>query len=108
MLSEVLHTPLKVSVTGINRRCTENSINTIIEYKGKIEEIILHAGEMMKMNSSSVDSVHNKEGIANYVTDYDVQIQEYLISELNQLFSGCSFRIRGQVPLNFHKIMKRY
>lgn len=69
----------------------ENAINTIIEYQGRIEEIIRHAGEMIKMNSPSIGSVHNKEGVANFVTDYDVLIQEYLIGELAQLFSGCSF-----------------
>ena len=69
----------------------ENAINTIIENKGKIEEIIRHAGEMIKMNSPSIDAVHHKEGAANFVTDYDVLIQEYLIGELTRLFNGCSF-----------------
>ena len=86
----------------------ENAIKKTIEYKGKIEEIVRHAAKIIKENSPVATAVHNKEGIANYVTDYDVQIQEYLISELNQLFSGCSFRIRGQVPLNSYKIVKRY
>ena len=69
----------------------ENAIKKTIEYKGKIEEIVRHAAKIIKENSPVATAVHNKEGIANYVTDYDVQIQEYLISELNQLFNGCSF-----------------
>lgn len=69
----------------------DKKIEKILAYKGRMEEIIRHAGEIIKENSPSAASVHNKEGAANYVTDYDVQIQEYLIGELNQLFSGCSF-----------------
>ena len=56
-----------------------------------MEEIIRHAGETMKENAPARSSVHRKDGIANYVTDYDVQIQQYLIRELSSLFPGCSF-----------------
>lgn len=66
-------------------------IETVIAYKEKIEKIVLHAGEIIKDNSPAASAVHNKEGAANYVTDYDIQIQEYLIGELSRLFSGCSF-----------------
>ncbi|MGN0263711.1 MAG: inositol monophosphatase family protein [Oliverpabstia sp.] len=69
----------------------EKAIHTVIVYQSEVEMIIRHAGKMMKTNSPSIDSVHSKEGIANYVTDYDVQIQEYLIRELNHLFPDCSF-----------------
>lgn len=69
----------------------DKKIEKILTYKGRIEEIIRHAGEIIIENSPSPVSVHNKEGTANYVTDYDVQIQKYLIDELNHLFSGCSF-----------------
>ena len=80
----------------------ENAINTIIENKGKIEEIIRHAGEMIKMNLPSIDAVHHKEGAANFVTDYDVLIQEYLIGELTRLFNGCSFFGEEDTDSNDH------
>ena len=70
----------------------EKAIHTVIVYQSEVEMIIRHAGKMMKTNSPSIDSVHSKEGIANYVTDYDVQIQEYLIRELNHLFPDCSYQ----------------
>lgn len=38
-----------------------------------------------------VDEVHQKTGSANFVTDYDVRIQDYLISTLSDIILGCSF-----------------
>ena len=35
--------------------------------------------------------IHQKKGPANFVTDYDVKIQEFLILELSKLFPGCAF-----------------
>ena len=67
------------------------AIEKILAYKEKIEEIVRHAGEIIKENSPTAIAVHSKAGVANYVTDYDVQIQESLIGELYQLFSCCSF-----------------
>lgn len=68
----------------------DKAIERIITCKEKIEEIVRSAGKIILENSPSAVSVHKKEGLANYVTDYDVQIQEYLIGELQQLFKGCS------------------
>ncbi|MBQ3786418.1 MAG: inositol monophosphatase [Lachnospiraceae bacterium] len=66
-----------------------NVINT--DQKLKIEEIIKQAGSMILSAHLKDSDIHQKKGPANYVTDYDVKIQEFLILELSKLFPGCAF-----------------
>ena len=69
-----------------------NQILDIITAKAeKMEEIVRHAGEVMKSNSPTAGAVHVKGGIANFVTDFDIRIQKYLIDELSRMFPGCGF-----------------
>ena len=37
------------------------------------------------------DNIHQKTGPANFVTDYDVRIQTYLIEKLSGIVPGCGF-----------------
>ena len=56
-----------------------------------IEEFVRCAGKMLLKARPDEGSVHKKEGPANYVTDYDVKIQEYLIGKLSAVFGDASF-----------------
>ncbi len=57
----------------------------------KIEKIVKKAGEMILSAHLEKNDIHKKEGPANFVTDYDVRIQEYLISSLSDIIPGCCF-----------------
>lgn len=66
----------------------ESNIN--INYKA-IEETVLCAGIMMKEAHLSDDSIQHKEGAANFVTTYDVEIQKFLIKELHGILPEAAF-----------------
>lgn len=86
----------------------KKEIETVMEHKERIEDMVRHAGMIIKTNSPTASAVHNKEGAANYVTDYDVQIQKYLIGELSQLFRGSSFYGEEDTDGNNHCITSGY
>ena len=52
-----------------------------------IKEIVKTAGKMM-LNGDF--TVHDKAGMANFVTDNDVRIQKYLIRELEKIYPDCA------------------
>lgn len=52
-----------------------------IDYKS-IEAAVKKAGAMMKEARLSKESIHQKEGAANFVTNFDIAIQKFLIGEL--------------------------
>ena len=53
-----------------------------------MKDLIKQAGWMI-LDSKAV--VHDKEGMANFVTDRDIEIQRFLISGLSSRFPGCTF-----------------
>lgn len=61
--------------------------------KKEIEKIIRKAGEIMLEGSGclSKEAIHEKSGAANYVTDYDIAIQKYLIGEFRKIIPDASF-----------------
>ena len=65
-------------------------MNSKVDYKA-IEEVVRRAGMMMKEAHLSSDSVHHKEGAANFVTSYDVAIQRFLIEELHRIVPEAAF-----------------
>ena len=48
-------------------------------------------------------AVHDKVGMANFVTDNDVRIQKYLIHELERLYPGCGFFGEEETEGNDHR-----
>ena len=56
-----------------------------------VEEAVRSAGKMLWDARPDESTVHAKEGPANFVTDYDVKIQEYLIERLSAVFDGAQF-----------------
>ena len=57
----------------------------------QIEKVIREAGQMILDAHLEKDNIHQKTGPANFVTDYDVRIQTYLIEKLSGIVPGCGF-----------------
>ena len=59
----------------------------------KLFPVITSAGKMMlgARDAGDEEHVHAKSGTANFVTDYDVAVQNYVISETLKLFPGSVF-----------------
>lgn len=54
-------------------------------------EIIRSAGELIRDAHIAADDITSKEGRANYVTRYDVKVQEYLFEKLSEVIPQASF-----------------
>lgn len=80
----------------------------MIEQKKKIEEIIRNAGNIILSAHIAEEEIHKKSGSANFVTDYDVKIQKYLISELSAVLPGCSFFGEEDTEENEHRVSDGY
>ena len=55
-----------------------------------IEAVIREAGGMILSAHLGEQNIHQKIGPANFVTDYDTQIQRFLIDRLSAILPGCS------------------
>ena len=56
-----------------------------------IEAIVREAGRIVKNAHADSDQIEKKEGLANFVTEYDVKVQEYLISEFQKLIPDAAY-----------------
>ena len=56
-----------------------------------IQAVVRKAGKMTLEAHVEKDEIHSKTGPANFVTDYDVKIQQFLIEKLSSIIPGCSF-----------------
>ncbi len=70
-----------------------------------MKDIIRNAGRMMLDTSFHV---HGKTGMANFVTDNDVKIQQYLMQELGRLYPGCGFFGEEDTDGNDHNWQQGY
>lgn len=50
-----------------------------------IKKIVVDAGELIRHVHATAEDITSKEGRVNYVTRYDVMVQDYLFSRLGQL-----------------------
>ena len=57
----------------------------------EIIAILYEAGEILKKAHLENDEIHGKTGLANFVTDYDVKIQEFLIEKFHTLMPEAGF-----------------
>lgn len=57
----------------------------------QIEELVRRAGQILFAGKASEDVVHQKEGLANFCTDFDLQIQRFLIEGLKKIIPSASF-----------------
>lgn len=67
--------------------------NILIENKLDIaiQDIVKQAGAILRSACLSVSEIHKKEGIANFCTDYDLQIQRFLMDRLSAILPNCNF-----------------
>lgn len=56
-----------------------------------ITKTVREAGQIILNASLNRDSVSNKEGFANFVTTYDVQVQNYLIEQLHAILPKAKY-----------------
>lgn len=56
-----------------------------------IENLIREAGQILLQGKSTAAAVHQKEGLANFCTDFDLQIQRFLISGLREIIPSATF-----------------
>lgn len=61
-----------------------------IDYKS-IENLVRAAGKKMLQANLTNNMIHHKEGIANYCTDYDLEIQKFLFSGLSKVVPEAAF-----------------
>lgn len=76
--------------------------------KNQIEAAVREAGSMLLTAHVEASDIHKKSGPANFVTDYDVRIQQYLIERLSQILPACSFFGEEDTEGNNHKIGSGY
>lgn len=79
-----------------------------MRYMEQIEQLVREAGGMM-LHATGITR-RDKEGPANFVTQYDTKIQSFLIQALSGLFPGCGFfgeeetegNVRGKSGYTFY------
>lgn len=64
-------------------------MNINLELCKEISHMIKKAGEIFKDRLDSCGSIM-KKGAANYVTEIDYRVQDYLVRELNRMMPGCN------------------
>lgn len=57
----------------------------------KIESVIREAGLLLLYAHPTKRDIHQKQGLANFVTDYDVKIQKYLMAEFSAIIPDAAF-----------------
>ena len=57
----------------------------------EIDTLVRQAGRVIRDARPGGDAIHKKQGDANFVTDYDVQIQRELIAVLHKILPEASF-----------------
>lgn len=57
----------------------------------QLAAVVRQAGSMLRNAKTDEASIHKKEGLANFVTDYDVAIQKFLMEQLHALLPCASF-----------------
>lgn len=55
-----------------------------------MQAIVREAGAMLKSAHLSTSEIHEKEGPANFCTDYDLRIQRFIMGQLAEVAPGCS------------------
>ena len=73
-----------------------------------IQSVVRKAGKMILEAHVEKDEIHSKTGPANFVTDYDVKIQQFLIEKLSLLLPGVSFFGEEDTEENQRKVGKGY
>ena len=57
----------------------------------QVKQIVREASEIIKRAGDIAENTMAKEGTANYVTKYDLEVQKFLMKRLSETFEGCHF-----------------
>lgn len=82
--------------------------NMTEDQKNRIEDAVRSAGQIILDAHLEKNEVHQKTGPANFVTDYDVRIQEFLIDTLSSILPDCSFFGEEETEGNEHNVGSGY
>lgn len=70
-----------------------------------IEDLVRSAGRMMLQAHLMDDSIHQKQGVSNFYTDYDVAIQRFLIDGLGRILPDAAFYGEEDTEGNLDAVM---
>lgn len=56
-----------------------------------VQDIVREAGATLKCAHLNAAEIHEKEGPANFCTDYDLRIQRFIMMRLSEAVPGCNF-----------------
>ena len=74
----------------------------------KIENIVREAGQIIRSAQLEQSDIHQKDGPANFVTDYDVRVQAFLIEKLSEIVPDASFFGEEETEGNKHRVGTGY
>lgn len=74
----------------------------IMNREKQIESIVREAGRIIVSVYPESSDIHQKPGEANFVTEYDVRVQKFLIERLSVLVPGASFYGEEETEGNAH------
>ena len=74
----------------------------MIDY-GRVEHLVRQAGQMILDANITREQVHSKDGRYNFVTDYDLRIQQYLIENLKPAIPNAAFFGEEDTEGNGHR-----
>ncbi len=61
-----------------------------IDYR-KIEELVREAGQIIRNADLSEEAIHEKGGAVNFCTDYDIEVQRFLIGHLKEVLPEAAY-----------------
>ena len=74
----------------------------------KIESIVREAGQIICSARLEPSDIHQKDGPANFVTEYDVRVQAFLIDRLSEVIPDASFYGEEETEGNRHHVGTGY
>ncbi len=74
----------------------------------EIESVVREAGQIIRSAQLEQSNIHEKDGPANFVTDYDVRVQAFLIEKLSAVVPGASFYGEEDTAGNEHSVGTGY
>ena len=73
-----------------------------------IESIVRQAGKIILSADLKQSDIYAKEGPTNYVTEYDIKVQKFLIEKLSAIVPGSSFYGEEEMEENQHRVGEGY
>lgn len=73
----------------------------------EIEKIVREAGQILLNAQVTSDCISQKEGPANFVTKYDVEIQKYLIEQFSKLLPSAEYYGEENTAGNVHDELEK-